>query len=207
MTTFNCEEAVGASYILTQHVVDPRNTSLEPVEDHQLHARFANSLTDRIVPDQGSNVGLDVNLERFFEWVVDSTPFEDIGTPSIEGVQWVDDIFPFYARKNYTSGAGRVAAAYHGYNREKSTVCDALNDTDISNGVSGVLSETSHLVVSRQDIDDRQHAAYLDKILKRLSNPHLELGVERVGRSPLRKLSRKECLIGPAAYLLSAIEM
>ena len=212
-----CENAIGASDTLARLIKDPGNISPERVKDHHLRARYANSLTDRIVPDQGSNAGLDVSVEKFFEWVVDSTPFEDIGTPSIEGVQWVDDIFPFYARKNYTSGAGRVAAAYHGYNREKSTVCDALNDTDISNGVSGVLSETSHLVVSRQDIDDRQHAAYLDKILKRLSNPHLELGVERVGRSPLRKLSRRECLIGPAvelaeeqrpfSHLLDAIEM
>ena len=207
MTTFNCEEAVGASYILAQHIVDPRNTSLERVEDHHLHARLANSLTDRIVPDQGSNAGLDVNVEKFFEWVVDSTPFEDVGIPSIEGVQWVDDMFPFYARKIYISGAGRVAAAYHGYNRKKSTVYDALTEKDIMDEVGGVLSETSYPVVCRQRIEDRQYAAYVDKILKRLSNPHMELGVERIGRSPLRKLSRKECLIGPAAYLLSAIEM
>ena len=157
MTTFNCEEAVGASYILAQHIVDPRNTSLERVEDHHLHARLANSLTDRIVPDQGSNAGLDVNVEKFFEWVVDSTPFEDVGIPSIEGVQWVDDMFPFYARKIYISGAGRVAAAYHGYNRKKSTVYDALTEKDIMDEVGGVLSETSHLVVSGQGIEDRQH--------------------------------------------------
>ena len=76
-----------ASDILTQHVVDPRNTSLESIEDHHLHARFANSLTARIVPDQGSNAGLDVNVGKFFEWVVDSTPLEDVGIPSIDGVQ------------------------------------------------------------------------------------------------------------------------
>ena len=60
-------------------------------------------------------------------------------------------------------------------------------------------------------------ATYVDKILKRLSNPHLELEIKRVGRNPLRKLSMNDCLISPAAelaeqnqtikFLLDAIEM
>lgn len=66
-------------------------------------------------------------------------------------------MFPFYAGKIYTSGANRVAAAYHGYNRKKSTVYDALTEKDIIDELGGVLSETSHLVVSGQGIEDRQH--------------------------------------------------
>ena len=41
----------------------------------------------------------------------------------------------------------------------------------------------------------------MDKILTRFENPYLPDTVERVGRQPLRKLSRKERLIGPAAEL------
>ena len=62
-----------ASDILTQHVVDPRNTSLERVEDHHLHARLANSLTDRIVSAQGPYNGLDMKTEKVSEWAVDKT--------------------------------------------------------------------------------------------------------------------------------------
>jgi mannitol-1-phosphate 5-dehydrogenase len=41
----------------------------------------------------------------------------------------------------------------------------------------------------------------VNKIITRIGNPHLEDAVERVGRAPLRKLSRKERFIGPAAEL------
>ena len=41
----------------------------------------------------------------------------------------------------------------------------------------------------------------MQKILGRFSNPHLPDTVNRVGRAPLRKLSRHERFIGPAAEL------
>jgi len=66
-------------------------------------------------------------------------------------------------------------------------------------------------------ISEEDQEAYLNKIVKRIGNPHLEDAVERVGRAPLRKLSRKERFVGPAAelaendqpisHLLDAIEM
>ena len=48
---------------------------------------------------------------------------------------------------------------------------------------------------------DEAQQAYVDKILQRFANPYLPDTVDRVGRQPLRKLSRTERLIGPAAEL------
>lgn len=83
--------------------------------------------------------------------------------------------------------------------------------------VRGALMETKNLIVNKHGIDEAAQQAYVDKIIKRIGNPHLEDAVERVGRAPLRKLSRKERFVGPAAelaendqpvdYLLEAIEM
>jgi len=41
----------------------------------------------------------------------------------------------------------------------------------------------------------------VNTIISRISNPELEDAVERVGRAPLRKLSRNERFIGPASQL------
>ncbi|OAQ65844.2 mannitol-1-phosphate 5-dehydrogenase [Pochonia chlamydosporia 170] len=193
-----CENAIGATDTLAQHIKDPRNTP-------------------SIVPAQDPNAGLDVTLEKFFEWVVDKTPFEDIGIPSIEGINWVDNLAPFIERKLYTVNTGHATAAYHGYNRRKRTVYDALQDKDIMSEVRGALMETKNLIVSKHEFEEDDQAAYVEKIIKRIGNPHLEDAVERVGRAPLRKLSRKERFIGPAAelaendqpikFLLDAIEM
>jgi mannitol-1-phosphate 5-dehydrogenase len=46
-----------------------------------------------------------------------------------------------------------------------------------------------------------EQEAYVQKILGRFTNPHLPDTVNRVGRAPLRKLSRHERFIGPAAEL------
>lgn len=212
-----CENAIGATDTLAGFIKDPRNTPEERLEDHHTRARYANSAIDRIVPAQDPNAGLDVTLEKFFEWVVDRTPFEDIGIPSIEGINWVDNLAPFIERKLFTVNTGHATAAYHGYNRSKRTVYDALQDKNIMEEVRGALMETKNLIVTKHGIDEEAQAAYVEKIIKRIGNPHLEDYVERVGRAPLRKLSRKERFIGPAAELaendqpikslLDAIEM
>merc|ERR1711879_99588 len=212
-----CENAIGATDTLAEFIKDPKNTAEDRLEDHHLRARYANSAIDRIVPAQDPDAGLDVTLEKFFEWVVEKTPFEDVGIPAIKGINWVDNLAPYIERKLFTVNTGHATAAYHGYNRRKRTVYDALQDKDIMAEVRGALNETKNLIVSKHEIDEDAQAAYVDKIVKRIGNPHLEDAVERVGRAPLRKLSRKERFIGPAAelaemgesikYLLDAIEM
>lgn len=212
-----CENAIGATDTLAEFIKSEANTSPDRLETHHLRARYANSAIDRIVPAQDPDAGLDVTLEKFFEWVVDKTPFEDVGIPSIEGINWVDNLAPFIERKLFTVNTGHATAAYHGYNRRKRTVYDALQDKAIFAEVRGALEETKNLIVSKHGIDEDAQEAYVNKILKRIGNPHLEDAVERVGRAPLRKLSRKERFIGPAAelaendqpikYLLDAIEM
>lgn len=210
-----CENAIGATDTLAGFIIN--NTAEDRREDHHLRARYANSAIDRIVPAQDPNAGLDVTLEKFFEWVVDKTPFEDVGIPDIVGINWVSNLGPYIERKLFTVNTGHATAAYHGYNRRKRTVFDALQDKTILAEVRGALQETKNLIVNKHGIPEEEQEAYVNKIIKRIGNPHLEDAVERVGRAPLRKLSRKERFIGPAAelaengqpikYLLDAIEM
>lgn len=212
-----CENAIGATDTLAAFIKDPKNTAPERLAEHDKLARYANSAIDRIVPAQDPDAGLDVTLEKFFEWVVDKTPFEDCGIPPIEGITWVENLAPFIERKLFTVNTSHATAAYHGYNRRKRTVYDALQDKNIMKEVRGALMETKNLIVNKHGIDEAAQQAYVDKIIKRIGNPHLEDAVERVGRAPLRKLSRKERFVGPAAelaendqpidYLLEAIEM
>ncbi|KAF3800875.1 Mannitol-1-phosphate 5-dehydrogenase [Colletotrichum gloeosporioides] len=194
-----CENAIGATDTLAQHIKDPRNTAPHRLEDYHERARFANSAIDRIVPAQDPDAGLDVTLEKFYEWVVERTPFEQM--PSIEGINWVDELAPFIERKLYTVNTGHATAAYHGYNRSKRTVYDALQDKAIMAEVRKALEETSNLIISKHGIDEKAQREYAAKIIRRIGNPHLEDAVERVGRAPLRKLSRKERFVGPAAEL------
>lgn len=195
-----CENAIGATDTLAGHIKGD-HTPEHRLEDHHERARYANSAIDRIVPAQDPDAGLDVKLEKFYEWVVDATPFKDHAVPSIEGIKWVDDLIPYIERKLFTVNTGHAAAAYHGYYHKKTTVYDALQDKNILDEVRKALAETSTLIVGKHGIEEAEQKGYVEKIITRIGNPHLEDAVERVGRAPLRKLSRKERFIAPAAEL------
>ena len=200
-----CENAIGATDTLANYIKHEDNTPGHRLEDHHERARYANSAIDRIVPEQPKdkqgNPLLDVKLEKFYEWIVDETPFKDHEVPPIEGIKWVPDLFPFIERKLFTVNTGHAAAAYHGYFHKKTTVYDALQDPIIINEVRRALSETSTLIVGKHGIETQEQKEYVERIIVRIGNPHLEDKVERVGRAPLRKLSRKERFIAPAAEL------
>ena len=198
LAVFACENAINATSLLEAEV----RAALPEVDADRLDAiaAFANTAIDRIVPTQAHDAGLDVTLEPFFEWVIDRTPFGD-DPPELVGVHWVDDLAPFIERKLFTVNTGHATAAYHGFARGIHSITDAIADPAIRAEVEGAIAETRSLLVAKFGLDDAEQAEYGRKILTRLSNPELPDTVERVGRGPMRKLSRAERFIGPAAQL------
>ena len=184
-----CENAIGGTDILAAEV-----RKHAPAHN----AVFANCAIDRIVPEQGG--GLDVTIESFFEWVVDRTPFKG-ETPELFGVTWVDDLEPFIERKLFTVNTAHAAAAYHGHDRGWVSIREALATAELQAEVRAVLAETKQLLTEKFGFSDAEQQAYIEKTLTRISNPDLPDTCERVGRNPLRKLSRHERFIGPAAEL------
>lgn len=192
---------IGATDKLAEFIKESKNTPQDRLSSIHDRARFANSAIDRIVPGQDPNAGLNVKIESFYEWVVDKTPFAPHGPPKVEAIKWVDDLVPYIERKLYTVNTGHAAAAYYGYARGKKTIAEALEDHEIHHIVKECLAETSHLIVHKHGITEAEQKHYVAKIIKRISNPHLEDVVERVGRAPLRKLGRNERFVGPAHHL------
>lgn len=192
---------IGATDSLAGFIKDPKNTPEDRLATIGDRARFANSAIDRIVPGQDPDAGLNVKIETFYEWVVDKTPFAEHGHPEIPAIHWVDNLTPYIERKLFTVNTGHAAAAYYGHVRGKATVDEALADEDIRAIVHDCLAETSNLIVKKHSIGVQEQKDYVDKIIKRISNPMLKDVVERVGRAPLRKLGRNERFVGPAFEL------
>jgi mannitol-1-phosphate 5-dehydrogenase len=192
-----CENAINATDILKAEVAtqwDPAVGSLESA------AVFANTAVDRIVPNQEAGQGLDVTVETFYEWVIDRTPFAG-QQPVIPGATFVDELVPYIERKLFTVNTGHAAAAYFGFEAGLEKISEAMADQDVAADVRAVLDETKELLVAKHGFNREEQDAYVQKILGRFSNPHLPDTVNRVGRAPLRKLSRHERFIGPAAEL------
>ncbi|KAF4540285.1 putative mannitol-1-phosphate dehydrogenase protein [Lasiodiplodia theobromae] len=194
-----CENAINATNTWRGFIEE--RLSDETKQNIDSKARFANSAIDRIVPHQDPDAGLNVKIEKFFEWCVELPPFEGVQHPEIDGVHFVDHLEPYIERKLYTVNTSHASAAYYGYNRNKRLIHDSMHDNEIHDIVRDCLRETARLIVKKHGISAEEQNDYVEKIVKRISNPALEDDVRRVGRAPLRKLSRKERFIGPASQL------
>jgi mannitol-1-phosphate 5-dehydrogenase len=192
-----CENAINATDILRESIVECWDEAAGSLSDA---AVFANTAVDRIVPNQEPGQGLDVTVETFYEWVIDRTPFGG-AAPVIPGATFVDQLGPYIERKLFTVNTGHASAAYFGFEAGLEKISDAMADEDVAADVRAVLDETKQLLVSKHGFSYDEQEAYVQKILARFTNPHLPDTVQRVGRAPLRKLSRHERFIGPAAEL------
>ncbi|MFT4416880.1 mannitol-1-phosphate 5-dehydrogenase [Fredinandcohnia humi] len=187
-----CENQISATDLLKGYIIE----HLDETEKEKVLANvsFLNSAVDRIVPIQNNQGSLDVLVEPYHEWVVETT--EEI--PHIEGMKIVPELAPFIERKLFTVNTGHAVIAYFGYLANKETIDQTLSDEDIYNQVKATLDETGAYLINEYNLDPEEHQKYIAKIISRFQNAHLNDGVTRVGRSPIRKLGHEDRLVRPA---------
>jgi mannitol-1-phosphate 5-dehydrogenase len=195
-----CENAINATDLLRDEIASLAGEAWDALAGR---AVFANTAVDRIVPAQPEGAGVDVTVEPFYEWAIERPPFGD-EPPSIPGAHFVDDLAPYIERKLFTVNTGHAATAYFGAIAGVETISAALSDEAIAAKVSAALEETSALLVAKHGLEPADLASYRETILRRFRNPALPDTVWRVGRQPLRKLSRHERFVGPAAEAAEA---
>ncbi|MCM3668709.1 mannitol-1-phosphate 5-dehydrogenase [Mesobacillus maritimus] len=187
-----CENQISATDLLKGYIMEHLDEATK--EKVLANVAFLNSAVDRIVPIQNNQGSLDVLVEPYHEWVVEAT--EEI--PPIEGMKIVPELAPFIERKLFTVNTGHAVIAYFGYLANKETIDQTLADPEITNQVKATLGETGAYLIHQYNLDPTEHQQYIDKIIGRFQNAHLNDGVTRVGRSPIRKLGPEDRLVRPA---------
>lgn len=190
-----CENGIGASTLLKKHVFSHLDESLHELANKYI--AFPNTAVDRIVPAQQHTDPLEVTVEPYFEWVIDRSAMLE-GLPEIKDALFVDSLEAFIERKLFTVNTAHCCAAYYGYLEGYSTIQEVMADSKLKAEVEKVMQETGNMLIEKYDLDRAQHEKYISKILERFTNPHLIDKVNRVGRSPIRKLSIGDRLVRPA---------
>ncbi|MFC5463493.1 mannitol-1-phosphate 5-dehydrogenase [Lederbergia graminis] len=186
-----CENQISATNLLKGYIQkELTDVEIEKMED-KVH--YFNSAVDRIVPIQDNKNSLDVLVEPYYEWIVETT----MDIPEVEGMIKVADLAPYIERKLFTVNTGHAVTAYFGFLDGKETIDQSLNDSNIYQKVKATLGETGAYLTKRYHLDDDEHQKYIDKIIVRFQNKHLHDDVNRVGRSPIRKLGPNDRLIKP----------
>lgn len=189
-----CENAVCASDILKEEVL--KYLDEEDKKYVEKYVGFPNSSVDRIVPPCTNENPLDVTVEKFYEWNVEESGIKG-ELPKIEGMNLVENLMAYVERKLFTLNTGHAITAYLGYLNGYKTVDESIADEKILKVVKNAMRESGQGLSKKHHLDLDKHYIYIDKIINRFKNPHLNDDVMRVGREPLRKLSSKDRLINP----------
>ena len=171
----------------------------EDVKYMSEYVGFPNSVVDRIVPPKRSEDNDDilaVSVEPFYEWIVDKYGFKG-EIPQIDGMTITDNLAAYVERKLFTLNTGHAITAYLGKIAGHKTIRNSINDTRIFQCVKAAMEESGEALVKKYGFDQTAHNNYINKILNRFKNPYLDDSVDRVGREPLRKLSKTDRLIKP----------
>jgi len=187
-----CENQISATDLLKGYIYE--HLDAETKENLAGNVYFFNSAVDRIVPLQNNQGSLDVLVESYYEWVVETS--ERI--PPVEGMKIVADLAPFIERKLFTVNTGHAVIAYLGYLEKKPTIDQTLADEGILKQVQETLAETGAYLIHQYGLNPEEHNQYINKIIHRFKNAYLNDDVTRVGRSPIRKLGPNDRLVRPA---------
>ena len=113
-----------------------------------------------------------------------------------------EDLLPFEEAKLYGHNATHALAAYLGSLRGLERIADLRQTPDLLSFIrAAFLEESGEALIRKHAGKDRLftpdgYREYADDLLKRMTNPHLQDSVERVGRDPQRKLGWDDRLVG-----------
>ena len=189
-----CENGLRATSQLKALTLDLLSQDVR--EWAESHVGWPDAAVDRIVPPVRCEIPLDVAVEEYYEWDVERSSFVgDI--PAIEGMTPVDNLEAYVERKLFTLNTGHATAAYVGKMKGLQTIGDSIADPKVCTLVRAVMRQSGEGLIKKFGFNHEVHYAYIERIIKRFSNPYLRDDVDRVGREPLRKLAPNDRLILP----------
>ncbi|WP_196595365.1 mannitol-1-phosphate 5-dehydrogenase [Pectinatus frisingensis] len=192
----SCENAFYATDILKKALMECKT----PLSEQALDSIgcFPNVAVDRIALSTEQDSIRIPQIETSFELVIEKNKLKDPSSQPIKGAEYADNLSMYLERKLYVFNCGHATAAYLGYYHKLPTIYDALNNKEIHTDVLAVMRESALMMTKKFPFKMDELELFIQKILKRISLKDLHDEVTRVGRSPIRKLSRNDRLIGPA---------
>lgn len=117
------------------------------------------------------------------------------------GVHYEKDLEPFIERKLFSVNSGHATSAYTGAFYGAKTILEALKDDRVKAQVEAVLGEIRSLLITKWNFDEQALIDYHKIIISRFENPFIVDDVNRVARTPIRKLGYDERFIRPIREL------
>lgn len=197
-----CENAINASSILKRAVYAHLDEEEKQVMDAVVG--FPNVAIDRMALNIKTGSITTAHVERFYEMIVNESELTGNIRP-FKAVTYVKELYPYIERKLFLVNCAHAITAYLGYLYKYETIQTALQDAFILETVKNSLHEIAVLLKEKYGFSLEEQQRYIERLIRRFSNPLLADQVTRVGRNPIRKLGESERLIGPAKQLVARV--
>jgi mannitol-1-phosphate 5-dehydrogenase len=122
--------------------------------------------------------------------------------PKIEGFDFSENLAALEERKLFAHNAGHALCAYFGYEKGFTYTYEAVHDKEIRRKTLRGLGESGRALIKKHGFSPKEHRAHIEDLLHRFANVALGDTVARVARDPIRKLGRRDRLIGSALLAL-----
>jgi mannitol-1-phosphate 5-dehydrogenase len=194
-----CENLLDAANILRQHVLALCSENTRKYVESKVG--FVGTVVSRmvpIVPDEARRQNpLYMAVEEYAILPVDKRAFV-APIPEIKGMEPVENLHALEERKLFTHNCGHALCAYWGYREKLEFLWQVVSRPDLKAWVLEGLWESGEAQIKKHGFTRAQHEAHINNLLERFANRQLGDTVFRVARDPIRKLGRRDRLVGAA---------
>lgn len=198
-----CENLLNAAKVLRELVLTHCSDRAKNYVEKSVG--FVGSVVSRMVPIVPEEVRrqnpLYVAVEEYAILPVDKRAFV-APIPAIKGMEPVDNLHALEERKLFTHNCGHALCAYWGYKAGLEFTWQVMEDAELRKRVQAGLWESGEALIKKHGFTYAQHEAHIKDLLQRFANKELGDTVFRVGRDPIRKLGRRDRLVGAALLAL-----
>jgi mannitol-1-phosphate 5-dehydrogenase len=190
-----CENAMFATNILKKAMAD----CTVPISENELDqiGGYPNTAVDRVVLGEEKDGRPAVNIADYHELAVETDKLVDPSNPPINGARYTDNLQKYLERKLYVINCGQAWAGYVGYLKGYTSVRDVFMTPALVEEVRMAMRESAKLISAKYDFTEKEMMEYVDFGIKRYQAPGVEYSVKMVTRSPIRKISPTDRLVGP----------
>ena len=199
-----CENLLDAGPYLRGQVLDLLSSDIHPLV--HAHIGFVNASIGRMVPvmteAQKAEDPLLVCVEPYCELPVDAEGFRG-PIPVIAHMKPLQHFDAYVERKLFIHNMAHAAVSYLGYLRGHEFVWQGIRDANVRPLVEAAMTESSEGLARKHGQDRSELRAHVADLIHRFHNRALNDRIDRVGRDPIRKLGRRDRLIGAMEMCLA----
>lgn len=190
-----CENAMFNSEILRESILELEG-SLSAAELAEV-AAFPNTAVDRLVLEDEREGKAVINIGQDYELVIEQNKLAQPGSIPIRNAVYTGHLQKYLERKLYIINCGHAWAGYIGHIYGYEMMQDVFHHDALVQEVRETMLESARLLVRKYGFSMRELTEYVDFAISRFQTPGIADTINRVCRSPIRKLHTDDRLVGP----------